>query len=222
MVSSGDDSHISLPGLVYVFFSLPIFQFLWLRWIWRWIIWFIYFSRIAKLKLRLNPAHPDKAGGLGFFGIPPTPFSTITLALSIVFSGMLAEQIYFFKESLRNVYGLMIVFIIFCIIINCAYLLVFIPTLVRARRKGFYDYSELIQKHHQHFDEKWLHSDKQPEILGEPDPSSLTDLNSTFVSVMDMRVVPFSFRIMISTIMISIIPMLPLFAFEFPVKQISW
>src|SRR5262249_17398563 len=59
---------MSWAGIWYLFISIPLFQYLLLRWLWRWILWVIYFRKIAHLPLKLNPAHPDKAGGLGFLG----------------------------------------------------------------------------------------------------------------------------------------------------------
>ncbi len=46
--------------------SLPLFQFTIYRWyvrlgMWAWFLW-----KVSRAPLALNPAHPDKCGGLGF------------------------------------------------------------------------------------------------------------------------------------------------------------
>jgi len=46
------------------------------------------------MPLQLSPAHPDKAGGIGFLGIPPAPFLQVSLALSILFSSMISVKIF--------------------------------------------------------------------------------------------------------------------------------
>jgi hypothetical protein len=73
----------------------------------------------------------------------------------------------------------------------------------------------LIQEHHRQFDEKWIHGTHTESLLGIGDASSTTDINSVFDTVMSMRVVPFNLKIMLSSIIISVLPMIPIFAFEY-------
>ena len=73
----------------------------------------------------------------------------------------------------------------------------------------------MIQNHHREFDEKWLRKPDVKLLLGSQDASSTTDLNSTFDTVMGMRIVPFNLKTMLSSIIIAILPMLPLLAFEY-------
>lgn len=206
---------ISWAGAWYVFFCIVIVQYILLRWIWRWVIWVIYFKKIAGMPLKLNPAHPDLAGGLGFLGMPPGPFLQVTLAFSVLFSTVIAERIVFLGGSLPQYYVVMGSFAVFCIILNVLPLLLFIPPLIRNRRRGIFEYSALIQEHHRQFDKKWLTGKSNEPMPGINDASTLTDFNSSFNTVMNMRVVPFNLRIMISSIIIAILPMLPLFAFEY-------
>ncbi len=85
----------------------------------------------------------------------------------------------------------------------------------KQRRKGIFEYSALIKKHHEEFDEKWLGKTDVKPLLGSQDASSTTDLNSTFDTVMSMGVFPFNLKSMLSSILIAVLPMLPLFAFEY-------
>jgi hypothetical protein len=207
--------HISWAGSWFVLFSLPVMQYILLRWLWRWIIWLIYFTKISRMPLQLSPAHPDKAGGIGFLGIPPAPFLQVTLAMSILFSTIIAEKVFWQHDKLPVYYPVMIGFAIICIIINVLPLIVFIKPMAQQRRQGIFDYSRLIQNHHRLFDEKWLGKDDVKPLLGSQDASSTTDLNTTFDTVMGMRVFPFNLKTMISSILIAILPMLPLLAFEY-------
>jgi hypothetical protein len=212
----GDSSVIlSWAGKWFIFFSLPIFQFLVLRWVWRWIIWIIYFYRISRMPLKLNPAHPDLAGGIGFLGLPPSPFLQVNLALAFLFSTWIAERIISQHHHLQEYYFLIGGFALFSIVMNVLPLLVFTPPLIVQRRKGIYDYSALIQEHHRQFDEKWIHGTHTESLLGIGDASSTTDINCVFDTVMSMRVVPFNLKIMLSSIIISVLPMIPIFAFEY-------
>ena len=106
------------------------------------------------------------------------------------------------------------------IIINVLPLLVFMKPMITQRRKAIFQYSALIQEHHREFDEKWLIKNDQENMLGMPEASSMTDLNSSFETVMHMRFFPFNIKIMLSSIIISILPMIPVLAFEYNLVDI--
>ena len=58
----------SLAGWWLGFVSLPLFQFLLLRWYFRLFIWARFLWQVSRIELRLMPTHPDRCGGLGFLG----------------------------------------------------------------------------------------------------------------------------------------------------------
>jgi len=214
------NASISWAGIWYLFISMPIFQYMILRWFWRWILWVIYFKKISRLNLKLNVAHPDRAGGLGFLGVPPGPFLQVTLAFSILCSATVAHQIFFFHGRLPEYYVLLGGVAILAIILNVLPLLVFIKTLFIQRRRGIFQYSALIQEHHREFDQKWIYKKNDEQILGTSDPSSMIDINSSFESVMHMRLFPFDLKIMLSTIAIVVLPLLPLLFFEYNLAEL--
>jgi hypothetical protein len=215
-----DGNTISWAGIWVLSFSLTIFQYLIFRWLWRWVIWVIYFKKIAAMPLKLNAAHPDLAGGLGFLGMPPGPFLQVTFALSILFSTIISERIVFLHHTLKDYYTVMGGFALVIIIINVLPLLVFLKPMITQRRKAIFQYSALIQEHHREFDEKWLIKNDQENMLGMPEASSMTDLNSSFETVMHMRFFPFNIKIMLSSIIISVLPMIPVLAFEYNLVDI--
>jgi hypothetical protein len=53
--------------------SLPLIQFILLRWYFRLLIWTRFLWQVSRIDLRLVPTHPDRAGGLGFLSTSPTP-----------------------------------------------------------------------------------------------------------------------------------------------------
>jgi len=63
----GKNLHLTLAGTWYSLVSLPICQFLLLRWYVRFAIWYRLLWSISKLKLQLLATHPDQAGDLAFF-----------------------------------------------------------------------------------------------------------------------------------------------------------
>ncbi|MDH5249954.1 MAG: hypothetical protein OEW40_13230, partial [Cyclobacteriaceae bacterium] len=57
---------LSMAGIWFRYISLPIFQFLFLRWYYRISIWTRFLFQVSRIKLSLVPTHPDEVGGLGF------------------------------------------------------------------------------------------------------------------------------------------------------------
>jgi hypothetical protein len=215
-----DAASLSLAGIYVAIICGPIFQFLLMRWLWRWILWFIYFRELARMPIKLSSAHPDMAGGLGFLGYPPGPFIQVVFALAILFSTAIAEFIYFQHEKLQSYYPIMVAFALLAILMNVMPLLVFIKPMAIQRRKGFFEYSTLIHNHHLQFDDKWHRNPYTEKLPGISDPSSMADFNSSFEVVKNMKVFPFDIKIMISSIVIAILPMLPLLAFEYNIGDI--
>src|SRR5262249_32208958 len=50
-------------GVWYVFISIPILQFILLRWYVRFFIWYRFLWQVSKIDLNLIPTHPDRAAG---------------------------------------------------------------------------------------------------------------------------------------------------------------
>jgi hypothetical protein len=224
---SGIDHWVGLPpesiswaGIWYLAIAVPLLQFILLRWMWRWCCWFLFFLKISKLPLKLQSAHPDLAGGLGFLGLPPSPFIMVNLAIAILISAVIGERIYYLHENLSSYYVPLGGFALLTVLLNVLPLLVFMKPLLKQRRKGILQYSALIQQHHRDFDQKWLDPNNQASLVGDTAASSLADINGSFETVNKMGVVPFNVKIMVSTIAIVILPVLPLLFFEYKLQDI--
>ncbi|MCU0361530.1 MAG: hypothetical protein MUF75_12625 [Bacteroidia bacterium] len=215
-------SALSLAGYWAAFVSLPLFQFVVMRWFWRWIIWFRLLLLIAKADLKLLVIHPDKSGGLGFLGESPLPFSMFTFALSVIFSAVIAERVVFQGFILEDHYALIGAFVVLCVIINVAPLLMFVGPLRKARIRGLSSYHALTTQHHHAFQEKWIDADKkqQNELLGHPDASSAADLSTVYQLAESMTVFPFNIKTMGITVVISILPILAVFALQLPFSEL--
>src|SRR5262245_30993284 len=79
-VSDGSTFSLTLPGYWYAFVSIPLFQFIALRWYVRIFIWFRLLAQISRLPLNLISTHPDRAAGLGFVGNSTYSFGLLLLA----------------------------------------------------------------------------------------------------------------------------------------------
>jgi hypothetical protein len=122
-------------GYWYALVSLPIFQFLLYRWIYRMIVWARFLRALTTLDLKLVPTHPDGAGGLGFLGKACIPFGVILFALSAVVSSAIATRVLFEGASLERFqvsYGALFAV---ALAIFGGPLLVFVPVLAPATRR---------------------------------------------------------------------------------------
>jgi len=52
--------HLTAAGHWFAFVSIPIFQFILLRWYLRFFIWFRFLWQVSRLNLHLTPTHPDR------------------------------------------------------------------------------------------------------------------------------------------------------------------
>jgi hypothetical protein len=219
---SDNPSALSFAGYWAAFISFPVFQFLLFRWLWSWLIWLSLLNRVSKVGLRIIPQHPDKSGGLGFLGESPLPFGIFTTALSIHFSAILAEHVLFQGVNLKEYIPLIIAFSLLCVLINVMPLLTFIKLLREARKRGINDYHALIAEHHLRFNDKWIahRTENDSELLGHPDISSSTDIQVIYESVKNMTIFPFNIKTMLSALLISLLPLLLVFALQYPVLDI--
>src|SRR5262249_21377675 len=72
--------HLTVAGYWYVFISIPIVQFIVLRWYLRLFIWFRFLWQVSRINLKLIPTHPDRCAGLAFLGKSAYAFGPILFA----------------------------------------------------------------------------------------------------------------------------------------------
>jgi len=147
---------LSLAGIWYGYVSLPIFQFLLIRWYFRLFIWTRFLWQVSRIELNLVPTHPDRLGGLGFLSGTVYAFAVIAVAHGAMVAGQLANRIFFLGAALPDFkveIGVMVAFLL-CVVFGP--LLVFAPQLARAKRTGLREYGTLAQRYVREFDAKWL------------------------------------------------------------------
>lgn len=217
---------LTLPGYWYAFFSLPFFQFILLRWYLRFFIWFRFLWRISRFDLRLLPAHPDRAGGLGFLGVGSYAFAPILFAQGAVLAGLIANRVLYQGQSVLSFKLNILAFVVGFLVFVLAPLLVFTPQLNDAKRRGLGEYGTLASSYVSEFEDKWLPTGAQKtdvhrdEVLGSGDFQSLADLGNSFKFVRDMRVVPFSLEDMFRLAAATAIPLLPLLLAIMPLEEL--
>jgi len=208
----GSQLHLTLAGYWYAFFSIPLFQFILLRWYFRFVIWFQFLWQVSKLNLRLIPTHPDRAAGLGFLGSSSYAFGPILFAQGTQLAGLIANRVLYEGHNLLSfkmeAVGLVVFFMIFIL----SPLLVFTSGLAHAKQKGAGEYGRLASRYVNGFQEKWIEGAPpvEEQLLGSADIQSLADLGNSFAVVQEMRLVPFGFKDVVRLGIVTAAPLLPL------------
>jgi len=215
-------THLNLTpaGYWYAFVSIPIFQFILLRWYLRLLIWFWLLWRVSKLNLCLISTHPDRAGGLAFLGKSTYAFGPILFAQGVLLAGLIASRILYEGESLLSFKVEAVSLVGFFVMFLLGPLVMFTPQLARAKRRGLDTYGLLANRYVQGFEDKWVRGGAAQgnELLGTGDIQSLADLGNSYAIVEEMRIVPFGLKDIARLATVTAAPLLPLlltvFSFE--------
>jgi hypothetical protein len=215
----GSRWNLTAAGYWYVFVSLPVFQFLLLRWYVRLLIWFRFLWQVNGIELNLIPTHPDRCGGLSFVGKSSYAFGPILFAQGAILAGVVADRVLYRGETLQSFRFQIAGFIVFFVIAVVAPLLMFSLRMARAKRKGLAEYGLLAQRYVESFDEKWVRESlPSGELLGTGDIQSLADLGNSYQVIREMRIVPFGLQDISRLAIATAAPLAPLlltiFSFE--------
>jgi hypothetical protein len=174
--------HLTTAGFWYVFVSIPLFQFILLRWYLRFFIWFRFLWHVSRLNLHLVPTHPDRCAGLAFLGKSAYAFGPILFAQGAMLAGVVASRVLYRGESLLSFKLQAGGFVAFLVLAILGPPLMFTPQMARAKRKG----------------------------LADRDIQSLADLGNSYAMVRDMRSVPFGLQDISRLAAATAAPLLPL------------
>jgi hypothetical protein len=214
--------NLTLAGYWYAFVSIPIFQFILLRWYMRLVLWFRLLWKVSRLNLHLTAAHPDRAGGIGFLGKSSYAFGPILFAQGALLAGFIASRVLYdgrtllsFKMEAAGLVGFFVLFIL-------GPLLMFTPKMARAKRKGSAEYGLLANRYVFGFEEKWIRggAPDMGELLGTGDIQSLADLGNSYSVVGDMRIVPFGLDDITRLAAATALPLLPLTLMIFSLEEV--
>lgn len=204
---------LSLAGYWYALISLPIFQFLVMRWIYRLWIWGTTLSRISKLDLALTPAHPDRAGGLAFISQSLVSLGTLLFAISAVASATIANRIIYDGEKFAEYQWAYLIFIVVLVMVLAGPMCVFTPKLMALKERGLLQYSELASTHHQLFHAKWVAAEREVPLDG---VESRAALATSFEAVEGLRPVPINLSDLAAMIIPALLPAIPLLLIVMP------
>ncbi len=204
--------HLTPAGWWLGWVSLPLFQFLLVRWYFRLVIWARFLWQVSRLELTLLPTHPDRCGGLGFLALVGYAFAPLLLAQGTLLAGLIANKIFYAGARLPEFKVEMIGLVAWMLFAVLGPMLVFAPKLAAAKRVGLAEYGGLAQRYVREFDRKWLRGGAPADepLVGSGDIQSLADLGNSFELVKGMRLVPFSMQTILQLAVVTLAPVVPL------------
>ena len=213
---------LTLAGWWLACVSMPMFQFLFLRWYFRLFIWARFLWQVSRIKLNLLPGHPDRCGGLGFLSLVRVAFAPLLFAQGTVLAGMMADRIFFAGARLVQFEVELVAVVAFMVFVILGPLLVFSPQLEAAGRKGQLEYGALASRYVREFERKWLRGGANSEeaLIGSADIQSMADMGNSFAIVEGMRWAPFTWKTVLHLAATTLLPVLPLTLTMFSPQQV--
>jgi hypothetical protein len=191
--------------LWYAAVALPLFEFLLLRSLWRWLLWVKVLVGLARLKLDLEPTHPDRCGGISYLRAPSLNycgmllFTTTAVLCAEWGSG-------FTYRTPKGYIPVLLAFAAFALAVAFGPLVMFIPQLLRARREGRATIGTVVARTGRWCRTRWVDQDPA-DVLRAPEAQSLAAVTSTYRdTVAQMRFLLVEKRDLITLLLVSLSP----------------
>jgi hypothetical protein len=219
---TGSSLSPTAAGRWYAFVSVPVFQFILLRWYYRLFIWCRLLFQVSRLDLNLIPLHPDRCCGLGFLGNVVSAFAPLLAAHSGLVAGFIANRILHEGAKLPDYRFELVGMAVFLLVIVLGPLCVFVPKLNRARLAGLRTYGRLASDYVVGFAGKWARGATQQgePLLGSADIQSMADLDGSFAIVREMKLVPFGKETIVRFLVVITLPLAPLALTMFSLEEL--
>lgn len=193
--------------------SVPVFRFLALLWIWRFLLWSWLLWRMSRLSLDLRAPHPDAAGGLAFLGLAQTRFAVLAFTGSVLLSGFCVNHFLYAGQTLNQMRYLLLGYIAGAPMLLLAPLLLMAPPMVRAKRHALSRYAILGHRAIRQFDARWKKGPpdmRDPALIDSDNSSALADFSAVYANVARMSIVPINRRDVLWMLLAAAVPLAPL------------
>ncbi len=221
-VPTADGLKLSVTGFWYGYVSLPIYQFLLVRWYYRIFIWSRFLWQVSRIELSIVPTHPDRVGGLGFLANTVYAFVPLAMAHGVMLAGPIANRIFYLGATLPEWKGEIFILVVFLLCVVLGPLLVFAPQLAQAKRTGNREYGALAARYVREFDAKWIRGGAPAgePLVGSADIQSLSDLVNSFEVVRTMQLAPITRDAIVRLVAATLAPVVPLALTMMPFEEL--
>lgn len=218
----GEDAPLTLAGAWLLWVVIPLYRFLLLRWFFRFMVWAAALAQVARFDLRLLPAHPDRAGGLGFVGRSLSAFAPLALALSILVAAAAWNDVQHLDRPVQDLKGSVALFAGVVITIWVAPLIVFLPALVQLKRGALYEHDALAARCDRAFHADWVEGERDARtLLAREDVQSLSSVAHVCDTVRALKPLPLDRVDVVGMVAVTLAPMLPLALSTIPPAELQ-
>jgi len=217
-----DGVQLTPAGSWLAWVGFPVFRFLALLWLWRFVLWVCLLARFSRLDLALHAAHPDGCGGVGFLGYAHASFLVMPFVSGLLVAGSCAVEVQHLAVPLRSMQLLLAGYVVIAIAVLLAPLLLLTPRLAALKRNSLLAYGALGTDTSEEFEHRWLGRPRREAapILDGGDPSALADLTAVYATASRMGTVPVQRWILLQFIGATVFPLLPLMLLVMPLDQL--
>jgi len=213
----------SAAGWWHLLVSLPVALLLAFVWLWRLCVWTRLLLRVARCRLQLVAAHPDRSGGLGFLGTSLSAFAPIAFGFSTIAASREAAVILGHRAVLSEHLYINVGFAVLCMVLIVLPLCAFTPVLMEGSRRGALAYSILAHQMGQEFERRWLKGGRgqvDTAALHETDFSATIDLYSIVAGARGLRLLPVSRNNILALLATLALPFAPVVLLLVPIEVI--
>jgi len=221
--SSAHANKFTWAGLWYAYVSVPMFQFLLLRWYFRLALWTRFLWKVSRLKLNLSAMHGDRMAGLGFLSGVAFAFVPLAMAHGAVVAGTIANRIFHLGTQLADAKVEIAVVVVFLLVVVLTPLTFFAAQVLDRKRLDARHYGRLGQLYVAEFQQKWLPGGRPAaeSPLGSGDIQSLADLANSLETVKNTRPVPITRQAVVALTAATLIPIAPLMLTVIPAEELA-
>jgi hypothetical protein len=208
------------PAAVWIeLVAAPLFRFILLLWLWRFLLWSWMLWRLSRLPLALRATHPDRACGLGFLGLAQSRFAVISATGALVVCGNSMNLMIYAGESILSFKYLIAAYAILSTAVLLGPLLLLSAALARTRRQDLARYDIMGQRLIQAFDAQW---DAMPGtvMLDSPSPQTMADYSAIHDNIRGTTIVPVNRWHLVRMLGAGLVPFVPLLFIAMPLDEL--
>ena len=219
-VNTQDGARSLLPaGWWCLLVSSPMLYFLFLRGLWRHLVWAMLLGQLARPEMKLAVSHPDKNAGLGFMGDYPNAYTLFVFGVSCIPGAAVAYHINDSGLSLQAYSAIMAAWLVLVLIVVASPLLVFRAPLAKLKRSTLAQTGTQATHYFRRSEDKILGSASSEDTP--PDPAdSLADPTKIYDAAKKLSVLLLNRSAIIPVCTAALLPLVAGSATMFPFKEI--
>jgi hypothetical protein len=204
----------------YTLTDWPFVQFLLWRSLWRWVIWVRILFGLARIPLALVPTHPDRRAGISFLRLPSVSYCALLLfAVASMLCADWGDRLVP-SMSLTGFKPLLALFAGVGMVIAFGPLLVFVPQLIEARRRGILECGGRACDEGRRFLERVARGQTRRGEQSGSDLAALSDVTVVYREAVDqLQVVLVDRRDVIGLLVATLLPLAPLMLLRVPLEE---